>query len=458
MGVLCAALLLATLLDSNQMSVVDVLSYRVKLVNFVLVAVFLVTCHWMFRQQGLYQSRRFSKRREEISEIFVAVSLATVAVGIGGTLFKVDLVTQFFLTVFWASASVALVGSRLALRLALGRLRRQGRNLRHVLIVGTNKRAVKFARSIEAKPDLGYSLIGFADEPWVGAGRIEQARPLIADSRYLEDFLRTSVVDEVIITLPLKSKYHLIHGILKACERQGILVRLVSGLFDLKTARTKAEPFEDETVVSVYTGGMEGWPVVFKQTLDVLFAGVLIVLLSPALIAAAIAIKLTSSGPVFFVQERVGMAKRRFRLFKFRTMVVDAEKRMAELEKLNEVSGPVFKLRNDPRITPVGRFLRKTSIDELPQLFNVLNGEMSLVGPRPLPVRDYNGFDEDWHRRRFSVRPGITCLWQVKGRSNIGFDEWMKLDMEYIDKWSFWLDLKILFKTVPAVLRGSGAA
>ena len=458
MGVLCAALLLATLLDSNQMSVVEVLSYRIKLVNFVLVAVFLVTCHWMFRRQGLYQSRRFSKRREEISEILVAVSLATVAVGIGGTLFKVDLVTQFFLTVFWTSASVALVGSRLALRLALGRLRRQGRNLRHVLIVGTNKRAVKFARSIEAKPDLGYSLIGFADEPWVGTGRTEQAGPLIADSRYLEDFLRTSVVDEVIITLPLKSKYHLIHGILKACERQGILVRLVSGLFDLKTARTKAEPFEDETVVSVYTGGMEGWPVVFKQTLDVLFAGVLIVLLSPALIAAAIAIKLTSSGPVFFVQERVGMAKRRFRLFKFRTMVVDAEKRMAELEKLNEVSGPVFKLRNDPRITPVGRFLRKTSIDELPQLFNVLKGEMSLVGPRPLPVRDYNGFDEDWHRRRFSVRPGITCLWQVKGRSNIGFDEWMKLDMEYIDKWSFWLDLKILFKTVPAVLRGSGAA
>jgi exopolysaccharide biosynthesis polyprenyl glycosylphosphotransferase len=203
---------------------------------------------------------------------------------------------------------------------------------------------------------------------------------------------------------------------------------------------------------------MDGSPVVFKQAVDLLLAAVLITALAPVLAGAAMAVKLTSPGPVLFVQERVGKGKRRFRLYKFRTMIADAEARMPDLEKFNEVSGPVFKLRNDPRITPVGRFLRRTSIDELPQLFNVLKGHMSLVGPRPLPVRDYNGFDEDWHRRRFSVRPGITCLWQVNGRSNIEFDEWMKLDMEYIDKWSFWLDMKIIFKTVPAVLRGSGAA
>jgi exopolysaccharide biosynthesis polyprenyl glycosylphosphotransferase len=290
-------------------------------------------------------------------------------------------------------------------------------------------------------------------------GRAQRAGfAIVSDSRYLEDFLRNSVVDEVLIALPLKSKYHLIHGILKACERQGILVRLLSGLFDLKTARTKAEPFEGETVLSVYTGGMDGSPIVFKQVVDTVLAAVLICVLSPVLVSAAMAIKLTSLGPVLFVQERVGKGKRRFRLYKFRTMVADAEARIADLEKLNEVSGPVFKLRDDPRITPVGRFLRKTSIDELPQLFNVLKGDMSLVGPRPLPLRDYNGFDEDWHRRRFSVRPGITCLWQVNGRSNVEFEEWMKLDMEYIDHWSFWLDVKILFKTVPAVLRGSGAA
>ena len=169
-------------------------------------------------------------------------------------------------------------------------------------------------------------------------------------------------------------------------------------------------------------------------------------------------VKATSGGSVFFIQERLGINKRRVRLYKFRTMVSDAEQRLSELEHLNEASGPVFKIKNDPRITRIRKVLRKTSIDELPQLINVLKGDMSFVGPRPLPVRDYNGFDEDWHRRRFSVRPGITCLWQVNGRSGVSFDHWMELDMKYIDEWSLWLDLKILAQTVPAVLKGSGAA
>jgi lipopolysaccharide/colanic/teichoic acid biosynthesis glycosyltransferase len=180
-------------------------------------------------------------------------------------------------------------------------------------------------------------------------------------------------------------------------------------------------------------------------------------MLAPLFVVVAVIIKLTSEGPIFFTQERLGLNKRRFRICKFRTMVAGAEKKQAELEHLNEVAGPVFKIKRDPRVTLVGRFLRKTSIDELPQLFNVLKGEMSLVGPRPLPVRDYEGFDQDWHRRRFSVRPGLTCLWQISGRSSISFDKWMELDMQYIDEWSLWLDLKILVGTIPAVLRGAGA-
>jgi len=165
----------------------------------------------------------------------------------------------------------------------------------------------------------------------------------------------------------------------------------------------------------------------------------------------------TSRGRILFTQKRLGLNKKRFRVLKFRTMIQGAEEQQVELEKLNEATGPVFKIINDPRITPVGKYLRKTSIDELPQLINVIKGEMSLVGPRPLPVRDFEGFSEDWHRRRFSVRPGITGLWQINGRSAVPFEQWMELDLKYIDEWSLMLDLKVMLKTVPAVLRGSGA-
>jgi lipopolysaccharide/colanic/teichoic acid biosynthesis glycosyltransferase len=186
-------------------------------------------------------------------------------------------------------------------------------------------------------------------------------------------------------------------------------------------------------------------------------AGTLI-LLSPVLLVAAVAIKLSSPGPVIFTQERYGLNRRRFRMYKLRTMVADAEALQAGLEDQNEASGPVFKIRADPRITPVGRILRRTSLDEVPQLLNVLRGEMSLVGPRPLPARDVDRFTEAALMRRFSIRPGVTCLWQICGRSDLTFDDWIRLDLKYIDEWSFGLDLQILVQTVPAVLRGTGAS
>jgi len=182
-----------------------------------------------------------------------------------------------------------------------------------------------------------------------------------------------------------------------------------------------------------------------------------LLLASPILLVTAVLARLSSAGPIIFRQKCVGLGGREFWFYKFRTMYVDAEERKNDLLDQNVLTGPVFKMRNDPRITPLGKILRKTSIDELPQLVNVLMGDMSLVGPRPLPVRDYEGFSKDWHRRRVSIRPGITCLWQISGRSNLPFDKWMELDMNYIDHWSLWLDLKILLKTIPAVLTRTGA-
>jgi exopolysaccharide biosynthesis polyprenyl glycosylphosphotransferase len=204
--------------------------------------------------------------------------------------------------------------------------------------------------------------------------------------------------------------------------------------------------------------GIEGWQLLLKRVLDVGGSLVLLILLAPLFLVVAVLIKLTSPGPVLFAQQRVGLNKRHFTMFKFRTMVARAEDDQENLLHLNEMTGPVFKIKNDPRITPLGRILRKTSIDELPQLFNVVKGDMSLVGPRAMSVRDYQFFSEDWQRRRFSVPPGITCLWQIQGRNAVPFEQWMVLDMQYIDGWSLWLDLKILALTIPAVFRGSGAA
>jgi exopolysaccharide biosynthesis polyprenyl glycosylphosphotransferase len=226
----------------------------------------------------------------------------------------------------------------------------------------------------------------------------------------------------------------------------------------LKRPRSSPDEIDGDHYVATYAEDRDWWPLVVKRILDTTFSVILLILFAPLFAVVALLIKFSSDGPVLFRQERMGVNKRRFMIVKFRTMVPNAEKMMAELEGQNEVSGPVFKIKKDPRITPIGKILRRTSVDELPQLFNVLKGDMSLVGPRPLPVRDYEGFSADWQRRRFSVRPGITCLWQVSGRSSIPFEQWMKLDLQYLDEWSLWLDVKILAQTVSAVLRGSGAA
>ena len=438
----------------------DLLSLRLKVLNIVVIVTLLSLCHLILRTMGLYKSRRLSSRRAETADVVKAITVCALVLAFAAVVLKIEIInSRSFLVVFWTASAGTLVGSRIILRRVLAQLRRKGRNLRQVLIVGTNKRATALARTIENKRELGYILLGFADDPWPGSETLgRRDYPVVTDLLHLREFLREVIVDEVFVCLPVKSRYENIREIIEHCENEGVVVRLLGQFFDLRIARAKVEMLEDDTVVSVYTGQMEGWAVVAKRTFDTAASLLLLIVLAPVFLVTAIAIALTSGGPVFFVQQRVGISKRRFRLFKFRTMVADAEQRQHALEALNEVSGPVFKIQNDPRITPLGRLLRKTSIDELPQLLNVLRGDMSLVGPRPLPLRDYYGFNHDTHRRRFSVRPGITCLWQANGRGTICFDDWMELDMQYIDHWSLWLDLKILMKTVPAVFKGSGAA
>jgi exopolysaccharide biosynthesis polyprenyl glycosylphosphotransferase len=392
-------------------------------------------------------------------DIIIATLAGTSVMAALTVVFSIQMVSPGFLPVFWVVVTALTCLSRICLRIALGWIRRKGRNLRNVLIVGTNQRAAQFAHDITEKPELGYRLLGFVDEQWEGLTKWNQKKfPLVASLETLPAFLRSFAVDEVLITLPMRSYYQPTSHIVAQCEEQGILVRVLGELFTPKLAKPSVDELDRHSTLTLHTGAIGDQAIFIKRIIDILVSAPALLLLMPCFGLIAAAIKLTSSGPVFFIQERIGLNKRRFWCLKFRTMVADAERQQPALEHLNEVQGAAFKITHDPRITPIGRFLRKTSFDELPQLINVLKGDMSLVGPRPLPVRDFGEFSEDWHRRRFSVRPGITCLWQINGRSSLSFEKWMELDLEYIDQWSLLLDLKILFKTIPAVLRGTGAA
>ena len=440
-------------------SMAEFFSMRVKLQNLIIFGGLLILWHVLFSIFGVYASHRMSSRAAQSAEIVKATTLGSLGLWGAAGLFHLQMTSLPFLVVFLVISTGMLVGSRLALRMVLEQARLHGRNLRYVLIVGSNTRAVEFAGKLQTNPELGYRVMGFADQPWDGSDQFHRTgHSLVCDLDDLPEFLRTNVVDEVVIALPIRSFHADASRIAALCEEQGIILRVPSNIFDLKLAHSGAEELEGHSSITHYTGVIEGWPVVMKRVLDFCLALAALILVSPLLVLVATAIRITSPGPIFFKQKRIGQNKRRFTIYKFRSMTMDAENKMRQLEHLNELTGPVFKIKDDPRITPIGKFLRKTSIDQLPQLINVLKGDMSLVGPRPMSVRDYEMFSEDWHRRRFSVRPGITCLWQVNGRNLIPFEKWMELDMQYIDKWSLWLDFKILAKTIPAVLRGMGAA
>lgn len=273
----------------------------------------------------------------------------------------------------------------------------------------------------------------------------------------LVDLLHEHSANGVILTAK-HTYFGQIEQAIEVCEREGVEVWLLADFFKTRISQTTVDLFMGRPTLVFRSGPDISWAVLIKRVIDFVGALVLILVLGIPMLLVALAIKITSPGPVLFRQLRSGLNGKPFTMLKFRSMVTDAEQRRHELEMLNEMTGPVFKLTNDPRVTPLGRFLRRYSIDEWPQLFNVLVGEMSLVGPRPLPVDEVKRFDDLAHRRRLSVKPGLTCLWQISGRSNLrDFKEWVRLDLEYIDNWSLWLDLKILLKTIPVVLSGAGA-
>jgi exopolysaccharide biosynthesis polyprenyl glycosylphosphotransferase len=453
---------LPVLFQQGTASFTEFLGLKIKLQNFVAFVVLVYLWRAVFAVMGLYGSKRHTSRKAEAFDVFKATSICSIILISFSLVLRFQMVDAQFVGVFWAASTILIAGTRLSVRTVLRHFRAKGQNYRNMLIVGSNPRAIQFAKNVPNHPEWGCTVTGFADDNWAGADDLQaQGFSVVCDFAGLPAFLRHNIIDEVMIALPVRSFHEDASRIAKLCQEQGIIVRMLSDLFDLRPQPVSAADY-DTRLMTPYAGPTpHGWPVLIKRALDVALSSIALLVLSPAMILTAILIKLTSPGPVFFVQKRIGLNKRNFSIYKFRTMVVDAEAKMKEIEHLNEASGPVFKIKRDPRITAIGAFLRKTSIDELPQLFNVLTGDMSLVGPRPLSLRDYDLLTHsgpDWQRCRFSVRPGITCLWQVNGRSSIPFEQWMELDQQYVQKWSIWLDMQILAKTIPAVLRGSGAA
>ncbi|MES2209903.1 MAG: sugar transferase [Chloroflexota bacterium] len=402
--------------------------------------------------QGLYRLRARWTARSEVLDVARAAVIFAVAVLSLLFLFKLPEVSRALLLAIFPMLATAALATRLALRAILVALRSRGRNTRFMLILGTTPIGQQFADLVDSHHTLGLQVIGH-----IATGTNHQAhltRPVLGTLEEIEEVLHANVIDEVAICLPF-SEWSRIDEIARLCEEEGKIVRIPMHILERTLSSGRVEEFGGIPIYSLLTGPDRTLGLLAKRALD-LFGGALIaVILTPMMLVIAALIVRDSPGPAVFRQQRVGLHGRSFQVHKFRTMVDGAEEQLADLLDQNEISGNAFKITDDPRVTRVGRWLRRTSLDELPQLWNVLIGEMSLVGPRPPLPSEVAGYDV-WHRRRLSMKPGMTGLWQIRARHESDFDRWVETDLEYIDRWSLWLDLKIIARTIPAVLARTG--
>ncbi len=417
----------------------------------------LVLAIWAFLlvTSETYSSRRTVALSREVWQVARVVAIGTLTLAAAGWLLRLDFVSRPFLVLFASLDLAMLVAAKIVLRSAARHVRRRGYNYRTLLIVGINPRSEEVADIIQTHPHWGLKLLGFV-APNGSFPDLVCGLPVLGSADDLPRILQDEVVDEVIFVLSRRQLDEFEDSFL-LCSELGIRAR-VALFFPHMKARLVMEELEGIPLLTFTNTPGAPFPMFVKRLVDLLVSVTGLGLLSPLLAMTAVLIKLGSRGPILFTQTRCGLHGRRFTLYKFRTMSVGAEQKLGEVAHLNEVSGPAFKARRDPRVTPVGRILRRLSIDELPQLANVLMGQMSLVGPRP-PLPEEVTRYERWQLRRLSMKPGLTGLWQVSGRAGLDdFNRWIALDLAYIDQWSLWLDLKIMLKTIPAVLSAKGAS
>jgi exopolysaccharide biosynthesis polyprenyl glycosylphosphotransferase len=353
------------------------------------------------------------------------------------------------LTVMFLSAH------RLIRRIVQARRRRRGIGVDRVLIVGAGEIGMAVMRTLVARPDLGYQLVGYVEPDPTQAGDTIGPFRKLGELDALPEMLVAEAVDEVIITLPANHRQR-IQKIIRQCQQAAVRPRIVPDFYQLSLNQVDMDLLAGIPLIGVRELSLGHGARAVKRAIDVVGAVVGLIVFAPVMAIVALAIRLESPGPVLFRQERLGEDEHPFRVVKFRSMRQGAEKELSALMDRNEADGPLFKMRDDPRLTSVGRWIRRTSLDELPQFVNVLRGELSLVGPRP-PLASEVALYETWQRKRLAIKPGVTGLWQVSGRSDLTFDEMCLLDIYYIENWSLWLDLRIILRTIPQFLMSRGA-
>jgi len=405
----------------------------------------------IFVLTGLYSIRERRTPLNEFGKIVVAVSAAIALMMAWIFLSRTSFFSRLIIVFSWALAIMTVTFGRFLIRAIRNWLYRYGLGVHRVIVLGHNSSTRPVINEIKGNKRLGYKIIRLIDRE-----AIEK----------LEAIVKRNPCDEIIIadsTLP----ENLASRVLEFCRLHNLSFKMTPNLFLVRSSHVSIEELAGVPILEFKRTPLDGWGKIIKRTVDLVGSLILIILFSPIMIITAILVKLSSRGPIFFKQERVGLDNHSFKLMKFRSMKFEyctgdkyggkkAEQVFKKLAKRNEADGPIFKIKNDPRVTTFGKFIRKTSLDELPQFFNVLKGEMSLIGPRP-PLPEEVAQYTKWQRRRLGVKPGITGLWQVSGRSELSFDEWVRLDAYYIENWSLWLDFQIFLKTILIVLRGRGA-
>ena len=430
---------------------------------YIVLLMIIIIWYVTFNVYGVYRTYRTRTYAQVFWNMTTAVSIGMLILGLCLYFFSITAVSRLMIGLFYVLNIVMLAASKGIVYRILTHFREKGFNSRNLLIVGSRERAKDVIESVGDNLVSGYRVLGCLDTDPGEVGKVvKKGLRVIGTVDQLKRILLEHVVDELVFAMPL-AKINNADQCISVAEEMGVAVRILPDwqihklMYNPAIAHVRFQDFLGLPTMGLHSTPTDYGELIIKNAIDYIFAGIAMLLSLPLFLIIAAAIKTASKGPVFFKQERCGLNGRKFMVYKFRTMGADAEQRRQELRTLNEADGPVFKIKDDPRIIPfVGTFLRKTSLDELPQLINVLRGEMTLVGPRPPIPSEVEEYDI-WQRRRLSMKPGLTCIWQsTSNRNDVGFEDWMKMDLSYIDNWSLGLDLRILLKTAAVVLTGAG--